>query len=238
MAALLALGGALSWGVGDFLAGLATRRIAVFTVLALSQAIGLVGIALWVLLASDPFPGVGELLPAALAGLAGAIGLAALYRGLAIGAMGIVAPISAASPRRPACRSTRRRASSRQPRSGSASRSSLAGIVDALARAGERRPRGSRPEPASPSSPRSAFGLFFVGLDAGADESAPWAVVAARSASVALAVAAAVFVTRTSLRPPRALLPALVAIGLFDTGANVPRRLRDARRAPSASSPC
>ncbi len=36
-----------------------------------------------------------------------------------------------------------------------------------------------------------------------------------------LAVAAAVFVTRASLRPPRALLPVLVAIGVFDTGANV-----------------
>jgi len=65
------------------------------------------------------------------------------------------------------------------------------------------------------------FGLFFVGLDAGADASVPWAVVAARSASVTLAVAAAVLVMRTSLRPPRALLPALVAIGIFDTGANV-----------------
>ena len=27
--------------------------------------------------------------------------------------------------------------------------------------------------------------------------------------------------TRTSLRPPRSLLPLLVAIGVFDTGANV-----------------
>ncbi len=98
MAALLALGGALSWGVGDFLAGLAARRTAVLTVLAVSQAIGLLGVTLWVLIARDPFPGVPELLPAALAGLAGAIGLGALYRGLAMGAMGIVAPISAASP--------------------------------------------------------------------------------------------------------------------------------------------
>jgi len=98
MLSLLALGGALSWGAGDFLAGLAVRRIAVLTVLAFSQAIGLLGIALWVWLARDPFPGVTELLPAALAGLAGAIGLGALYRGLAVGAMGIVAPISAVSP--------------------------------------------------------------------------------------------------------------------------------------------
>ena len=219
MASLLALGGALSWGAGDFLAGMAARRIAVLTVLALSQAIGLVGVALWVVLASDPFPGVVELLPAALAGLAGAIGLAALYRGLAVGAMGIVAPISAASPIVPlsvdAARGVVPAAAqwlgvglvlagivtlSREPGSGGQRIAAGAGlaIVAAL-----------------------GFGLFFVGLDAGADESAPWAVVAARSASVTFAVVAAVFVTRTSLRPPRALLPALVAIGVFDTGANV-----------------
>ncbi|MDQ3122711.1 MAG: hypothetical protein M3Q59_09280, partial [Actinomycetota bacterium] len=60
MLSLLALGGALSWGAGDFLAGLAAKRIAVFTVLALSQAVGLVGIGVWVVVARDPFPGVVE----------------------------------------------------------------------------------------------------------------------------------------------------------------------------------
>jgi drug/metabolite transporter (DMT)-like permease len=219
VAALLALGGALSWGVGDFLGGLAARRVAVLTVLALSQAIGLVGVLLWVLVASDPFPGVPELLPAALAGVAGAIGLGALYRGLAVGAMGIVAPISAASPLVPLAVDAARGVVpdalqilgvilvlvgivtlSRDPRSGSRRVAAGAGLAVVAA---------------------VGFGLFVVGLDAGADESAPWAVVAARSASVTLAVTAAVFVTRTSLRPPRALLPVLVGIGVFDTGANV-----------------
>ena len=219
MASLLALGGALSWGAGDFLAGMAARRIAVFTVLALSQAIGLVGVALWVVLASDPFPGVVELLPAALAGLAAAIGLAALYRGLAVGAMGIVAPISAASPV--------------VPLSVDAARGVVPGALQwlgvALVLTGivtlSREPGGGGQRIAAGAGlaivAALGFGLFFVGLDAGADESAPWAVVTARSASVTFAVAAAVFVTRTSLRPPRALLPALVAIGVFDTSANV-----------------
>ncbi len=219
MASLLALGGALSWGLGDFFGGLAARRIAVLTVLALSQAIGLVGVALWVVLAGDPFPGVVELLPAALAGLAVAIGLAALYRGLAIGAMGIVAPISAASPV--------------VPLSVDAARGSVPGVLQwlgvALVLTGivtlsrEQGSGGQRIAAGAGLAVVAAlgFGLFFVGLDAGADESAPWAVVAARSASVTFAVAAAVFVTRTSLCPPRALLPALVAIGVFDTGANV-----------------
>ncbi len=219
MTALLALGGALSWGIGDFIGGIAARRIAVLTVLAVSQAIGLVGVVLWVLLARDPFPGVPELLPAALAGLAGAVGLGALYRGLALGAMGIVAPISAASPLVPLAVDAGRGivpaavqvlgvvlvlagivTLSREPSSGNRRMAAGAGLA-VLAALG--------------------FGLFVVGIDAGADESAPWAVVAARSASVTLAVAAALLITRTSLRPPRTLVPALVAVGVFDTGANV-----------------
>jgi drug/metabolite transporter (DMT)-like permease len=64
------------------------------------------------------------------------------------------------------------------------------------------------------------FGLFVVGLDAGADESAAWAVVSARTVSVLVAVLAALVVS-TSLRPPRALVPMLVAVGVFDTAANV-----------------
>ena len=219
MAALLALGGALSWGVGDFVGGLAARRVAVLTVLALSQAIGLAGMVLWVSLARDPFPGVPELLPAAFAGVAGVIGLGALYRGLAVGAMGIVAPISAASPLVPLAVDATRGivpdalqvvgvvlvlagivTLSREPDSGSQRIAAGAGLAVVAA---------------------LGFGLFVVGLDAGADESAPWAVVAARSASVTVAVAAALLITGASLRPPRWLLPALVAIGVFDTGANI-----------------
>lgn len=219
MAALLALGGAISWGVGDFLGGLAARRLAVLAVLAISQAIGLVGVLLWVWLASDPFPGVAKILPAALAGAAGLVGLGALYRGLAVGAMGIVAPISAASPVVPlAVDAARGIVPGALQWLGAVL--ILAGIVilsRAPAGAGERIAAGAGLAIVA----ALGFGLFVVGLDAGADESAPWAVVAARSVSVTLAVAAAVFVTRTSLRLPRGLLLTLVAVGVFDTGANV-----------------
>ena len=65
------------------------------------------------------------------------------------------------------------------------------------------------------------FGGFIIGLDAGSDESANWAVVASRSSSVTLAVAAALL-TSTALRPAsRNVIPLIVACGLFDTGANV-----------------
>jgi drug/metabolite transporter (DMT)-like permease len=218
VAALLALSGALLWGAGDFLAGLASRRLAVLAVLALSQAIGLVGVLLWVGLARDPFPGVGELAPAAAAGIAGAAGLAALYRGLAVGAMGVVAPISAASPIVPLAVDAAR----------GVTPGALQWLGVALVLAGvatlswERSPGTSRFAAGAGLAVVAAlgFGLFVVGIDAGSDESAPWAVVAARSASVAVVVAAAVL-TSTSLRAPRRLLPMLAGVGVLDAGANV-----------------
>jgi drug/metabolite transporter (DMT)-like permease len=219
VAALLALSGALLWGVGDFLGGLASRRLAVLAVLASSQAIGLAGVALWVWLSHDQFPGVGELAPAAAAGVAGLVGLAALYRGLAVGAMGVVAPISAASPVVPLAVDAAR----------GITPAALQWLGVALVLAGiatlSREPSSGRQQRVAAGAGLAVvaalgFGLFIVGIDAGSDESAPWAVVAARSASVLIAVAAAAL-TSTSLRTPRRLLPLVVGVGVFDTGANV-----------------
>ena len=219
MAALLALSGAVLWGVGDFFGGLAARRLAVVIVLAVSQAVGLVGMVVWLGLSGDPFPGVVELLPAAGAGLAGLAGLAALYRGMAIGAMGIVAPISAASPIVPLAVDAGH----------GVVPSVLQWIGVALVLIGI---AVLSREPASVDGNRVAagvglavfaavaFGAFFVGIDAAADESVPWAVVAVRSTSVAFALAWLVG-AGASIRVPRALLLMLLAIGAFDTAANV-----------------
>src|SRR5687767_10250458 len=96
-AIVLALAASVVWGLGDFLGGLKSRGLHVLTVLALSQVAGLAAVAVWLAVSADERPGAKTLGVAAGAGLAGAIGLAALYRGMAVGAMGIVAPISAVS---------------------------------------------------------------------------------------------------------------------------------------------
>ncbi len=83
---------------GDFLGGLTSRKAGVLTVLLWSQLAGALGLAVWVATAGDAPPGGVAVLAAVGAGLAGVIGLACLYRGMAIGAMGVVAPISATSP--------------------------------------------------------------------------------------------------------------------------------------------
>ena len=220
MASLLALGGAACWGVGDFCGGLASRRTAVLVVLAISQGVGLAGVLVWALVSRDAFPGVGPLLPAVAGGAAGVLGLAALYRGFAVGAIGIVAPISAAWPIAPlAVDATRGIVPNTLQWLGIGL--VLVGVV-ALSLEGAAT-GGSRLSACAGLALLAAlgFGGFIIGLDAGADESANWAVVAARAASVTLAVLVALL-TSTSLRPQsRRVLPLIVACGLFDTGANV-----------------
>ena len=91
----LALGASIAWGGSDFLAGLVARRLPVLTVLALSQAFGLVLLLVLLALSGHGPPPNHGMLIAVGAGLAEMLGFAALYRALAIGSMSVVAPISA-----------------------------------------------------------------------------------------------------------------------------------------------
>src|SRR4051794_4321990 len=91
----LAMGASIAWGASDFLGGMVSRRLPVAVVLLGAQLVGL-------LLAAVAWAAVGAPLPsaeaAALGGAAGVaelLGFALLYRGLAIGQMGAVAPLSA-----------------------------------------------------------------------------------------------------------------------------------------------
>ena len=101
MASLLALLSSALWGSADFLAGRMSKKHHPFAVLGFSQVIGLF-VGLLILVISGSWQGKvlgfdGYLIPGALAGLAGYIGLACLYEGLSTGRMGVVAPISSMS---------------------------------------------------------------------------------------------------------------------------------------------
>ena len=94
-AVVFGLASALCWGAGDFSGGLATKRAPVFGVLAIGQAGGLLLLIVLALVWGEPLPSATDLGWGLAAGLAGAVGLASLYRALAIGQMGMVAPVSA-----------------------------------------------------------------------------------------------------------------------------------------------
>jgi len=89
----LALAAAVIFGTGDFLGGLASRRIRVLAVLLISQAVGLVGLAAVSLLLGGT-PSGRDLVAGAVGGLAGGAGVAMLYGALAAGTMSLVAPIT------------------------------------------------------------------------------------------------------------------------------------------------
>ena len=90
-----ALAASLTWGAGDFSGGLATRRAQVLSVVVGAYAVGLIMLIALALVWSEPFPTTLDLMWGSVAGLAGAVGLVAFYQALAVGRMGIVAPIAA-----------------------------------------------------------------------------------------------------------------------------------------------
>jgi drug/metabolite transporter (DMT)-like permease len=94
-AVVFGLASALSWGAGDFSGGLATKRAPVFGVLAIGHGVGLLLLIVLALVWAEPLPSATDLGWGLAAGLAGALGLASLYRALAVGQMGMVAPLSA-----------------------------------------------------------------------------------------------------------------------------------------------
>src|SRR5216683_2917025 len=92
---LWSLGSAFCWGVADFSGGLASKQANVYKVVLTAHATGLALMVTFALIRGEQMPSAQALMWGAAAGTAGTVGLAALYRGLAIGKMGVVAPITA-----------------------------------------------------------------------------------------------------------------------------------------------
>ena len=95
MSLYFALPGALAYGLADFAGGLATRRAPVFVVTAVVQVAGLVA-----LLPVVPLAGGSPVVRrrsawGVLAAAGGTVGLLLYLRALAVGPMGVVAPLSA-----------------------------------------------------------------------------------------------------------------------------------------------
>jgi drug/metabolite transporter (DMT)-like permease len=220
LAAVLALSSSLLWGTADFAGGLLTRRRAVLAVLLVSQA-GAVAVAVVLLAASGgPGPRTAGVAWGLGSGLLGVVALAAFYRGLAIGTMSIVAPVSATGAAVPVAVGVLR-----GERPGAVQ---LAGIALALvgivlaARAPEDAPAGraTRTSLALALAAAVGFGTFFVGVQrSAAHGSVAWTLLSVRGGElVVLALAAAAL--RPALPREGRELAALVPLGALDAGAN------------------
>ena len=92
---LVALVSAVVWGTSDFAGGLASRNRSQYQVLTLTTLAGMASLLAAILLRSEGWPASVSILWSCAAGISGAIGMAALYRGLAIGQAALVAPTAA-----------------------------------------------------------------------------------------------------------------------------------------------
>ena len=218
LAAFLALGASVSWGVADFLGGLKSRQIRVLTVIAIAQPVGLSAMAVAVVIAGDG-PQTRAVLWAAPAALLGTLGIAAFYRGMAVGSMSIVAPVAATGAVIPVVVGI---ATGERPTA-----VQLAGFPVAIGGA----VLASREAPGELGSSRVAagvpwallaaagFGAYFVPMHAASEDDFLWAAFVFRL-SAALIVLAAVAVTRPSLRVSGRDAVGIGVIGILDSGGN------------------
>ncbi|MGH2386179.1 MAG: EamA family transporter, partial [Candidatus Limnocylindria bacterium] len=205
---------ALSFGAGDFAGAFAARRAGAIIVVAGAHFVGLVALLVGVLIVRPPVPDVGPALIGVTAGVAGAVGLAALYRGMSLGSMGIVTSLSGAgSLAIPLVAGTVLGASVTPVQ--------LAGVgcaaAAAMAASGASRDEVGRRALLLAGAAAIGFGTWYVLLDLAARGGDPlWALTFSRATSATLAAAFAFG------RFDRASFPVgiVIAAGLFDVGGN------------------
>jgi drug/metabolite transporter (DMT)-like permease len=212
---------ALAYGSGDFLGGISAKRLPTVTVLLVSQSFGLAAAVVLVLALRDAPPPAHIFVLSAAAGIVAVMALGLLFRGLALGRMSIVAPLSAIGGGvLPVVWGLLR---GERP-----SALALAGVGVALVAAAIVG-RGAEHDPAATISPRLelalgagagvGFGVIFILLAESSSGSGMWPVLIARCASVPLLAVAAVVLGR-SPRVARADIAPVAGAGLCDVGAN------------------
>jgi drug/metabolite transporter (DMT)-like permease len=216
-AIVLALGASLSWGFADFFGPLKGRTLGVLRVLLWAELAGLLVIAAAVAVRWRA-PHDATVLLAVPAALSGTLGLFAYYRGMAVGAMSVVAPIAGVSAAVPVAVGL---ATGERP-----SPVQIAGIVLALAGVGlasREKQEGKTKVAAGVGLALLAaigFGGYFVPMHAAGAADFWWASLIFRATALLLVVAA-VAVTRPSVRVTLPDLAFVSAVGFGDLLGNV-----------------
>jgi uncharacterized membrane protein len=212
---------ALVYGSADFLGGVSSQRTPTATVVFGSQTCGLVLAVGFVAALRDPAPGARPLLLSATAGLVGMTAVGLLYRGLAVGRMSVVAPLSAVGGGVLPFAWGLVRGERPSPWAMAGALLALVAVVIVA--------RGAEHDPSSAVSPRSelafgcgagaGFGVVFILFAESSAGSGMWPLLAARMASVP-ALLVLVLALRRPLLPHRHDAAPVAAAGVLDLSAN------------------
>jgi drug/metabolite transporter (DMT)-like permease len=232
MVILLGLAAGVLYGTGDFLGGLATRRVQVLAVLMLAETAGVIVAVPAAAMSPGPVPLAG-LAWGISAGLVGGLGLIIFYVGLAAGPMAVVAPVSGlVSTILPVAVAL---AEGERPGA-----EVYAGALLCLAAIVLASSAGDGDPARGPRAPRSgltgagravgygiasgaSFGLFFLLIRNAGQSGELWPVAAGRIGELAIVLIAAAALRR-SLMPRGAgfmLLLAVAGAGAIDVAANI-----------------
>ena len=218
MSALLALAASLSWGTSNYIAGIQTRRGDLWTVTLVSQIVAAMGAAAVLLFAGPPTLDLTHSLGPILGGVGGAIGVLCFYRALAIGPLSLVSPIVATQAAVPVAVGL-----ILGERPGASAYAGMVLAIGGVVVVSLKSRDGSaslRPLTIALAVVTAiVWGLMLVGLRVG-DADPSWAVFEARISSV-LAVILYVLVARKRIHAKAGTLPALAAVGLLYTVANI-----------------
>lgn len=207
--------GALSFGTGDFAGAFGARRAGALVVVAGAHGVGLLALLAVLLLVRPPLPDLAVIVVGLWAGVAGVVGLAALYRGMSLGSMGLVASLSGAgSLSIPLVAGTLLGASVAPVQ--------VLGVAcaagAAAAAGGASRDEVGRHSLALAGVAAVAFGAWYVLIDLAARGGDPlWALVFSRAASSGIA---ATVVAARPIALSRLPVVVIVVAGLFDVGGN------------------
>lgn len=220
LAIALALGASLSWGLADFVGGLKSRVLELLAVLVISQAVAL-GLLIGATVAIGGAPPGGQAVAyAAVAGVAAVVGTAAFYRGLAVGAMSVVAPIGGLGAVLPVLVGL---AGGERP--GVVRIAAVALALGGVALASRKPGRELATEKRATGIGLAlvaalGFGIFLTAMDAAGDGDILWALLVSRAVSVGLLVGAAL-IARPDLRAVRPHVGGIVAAGTLDMGGSI-----------------
>lgn len=212
------LAAAATWGAADFGGGFATKRASVYSVVIITQAVGLVLLPFLALYFSEEFPPMNGMFWGFVAGVAGSLGLLALYHALSMGKMGVVAPISAVvAVALPVVYGAFNE--------GLPAGHQIAGFVIAIAAMWLISSTGEKGEIKKqdvvyPLLAGVGFGIFFISVDLFSESAVFWPLTVAKLSAVVVILGFALL-RRSATVPSKGVLPLIILAGLFDTGGTL-----------------
>ncbi len=222
-AVALALAASVGYGVADFLGGLKSRSLPVLALVTVSHATALVVVAVVAavsLALGAGLPSGEQFGLAVVAGLAEGLAALALYRGLAVGTMGVVAPVAACAPILPIAMAAALGELPGKVQGAGIAIAFVGVLLLSIERGGAGKGGRAAVSVGYGLATALGFGVFLIAIDGASDGGVQWALLSARLTSVTLFAGLLLVLRRPlAMRPADMAVMAVVGITIISADA-------------------